>query len=45
MHELPEELFVDMVKALVWVERDWFPIGEGSRLYIRPFHVRRGETR
>ncbi|KAF7504692.1 hypothetical protein GJ744_001973 [Endocarpon pusillum] len=32
MHELPEELFVDMVKALVWVERDWFPRGEGSRL-------------
>lgn len=37
MPSLPEQLFLDMVKALVWVERDWFPPGEGGRLYIRPF--------
>ena len=44
MPELPEELFVDVVKALVWVERDWFPHGEGSRLYIRPFMFATGNS-
>lgn len=44
MPELPDELFVDMVKALVWVEREWFPFGEGSRLYIRPFLFATGNS-
>ncbi|UZP45184.1 hypothetical protein NXS19_012996 [Fusarium pseudograminearum] len=44
MPELPEKLFLDMVKALVWVERDWFPSGEGGRLYLRPFMFAAGNS-
>ena len=44
MPQLPEELYIDLVKALVWVERDWFPLGEGSRLYIRPFMFATGNS-
>ncbi|KAH7205195.1 branched-chain amino acid aminotransferase protein [Fusarium oxysporum] len=44
MPELPEKLFLDMVKALVWVERTWFPSGEGGRLYIRPFMFATGNS-
>jgi branched-chain amino acid aminotransferase len=44
MPEMPEELFVNMVKSLVWVERDWFPPGEGGRLYIRPFMFATGNS-
>jgi branched-chain amino acid aminotransferase len=31
------ELFIEAVKALVNVERDWIPDKEGTSLYIRPF--------
>ena len=31
------ELFVEAIKALVGVERDWIPEKEGTSLYIRPF--------
>jgi branched-chain amino acid aminotransferase len=34
---LDEGLFVDAVKAIVSVERDWIPDKEGTSLYIRPF--------
>ncbi len=37
MPELPEELFVESVKALVRTDRDWFPNIEGGSLYLRPF--------
>lgn len=37
MPELPEELFIDSVRALVDIDRDWFPTVEGGSLYIRPF--------
>lgn len=37
--ELPEEDFVQAVKALVAVERDWVPSAEGTSLYIRPFTI------
>jgi branched-chain amino acid aminotransferase len=37
MPELPEELFLDSVRQLVQVDRDWFPTVEGGSLYIRPF--------
>ena len=37
MAEVPEELFLDAVDALVALESDWVPPGEGSALYIRPF--------
>ena len=36
MAELPETLFVGAVDALVKIDRDWVPGGDGS-LYLRPF--------
>ncbi len=36
MPEMPEEMFVQAVEALVSIDRDWVPTGEGS-LYLRPF--------
>lgn len=33
---LPENIFMDGLKALVDVDRDWVPFGEGYSLYIRP---------
>ena len=35
--ELPENYFMDGLKALLEVDRDWIPKNEGSSLYIRPF--------
>lgn len=37
MPELPEELFMEGLKELVQLDRDWVPEQEGSSLYIRPF--------
>ena len=37
MPELPEEMFVEAVRALVDVERDWVPSEPDTSLYIRPF--------
>jgi len=34
---IPVETFVDAVKAIVDVERDWVPHTDGASLYIRPF--------
>ena len=34
---MDEELFVEAVKAIVDVDRDWTPDGPGTSLYIRPF--------
>ncbi len=34
---IPAEDFVQAVKALVDVERDWVPHNDGTSLYIRPF--------
>ena len=36
MPPVPEALFLDAVKALVKIDADWVPEGDGS-LYIRPF--------
>ena len=36
MPRLPENLFLEAVEALVQIDRDWIPDGEGS-LYLRPF--------
>lgn len=33
---IPKEAFIDGLKALVDVDRDWIPQGEGTSLYIRP---------
>lgn len=36
---LPDEDFVQAVKALVSVDSDWVPHAEGTSLYIRPFAI------
>jgi len=36
MAELPEEIFLEGLKALVKLDRSWIPKGEGESLYIRP---------
>ena len=35
--ELPERYFMDGLKVLLEVDKDWIPTNEGSSLYIRPF--------
>ena len=37
--QLPEEDFVEAVKAIVKVDEDWIPTTEGASLYIRPFII------
>lgn len=37
--EIPEEDFVEAVKAVVDIDRDWIPTEEGTSLYIRPFII------
>lgn len=37
MPELPEELFLESLRQLLAVDRDWVPSGEGASLYLRPF--------
>ncbi len=37
--QLPEEDFVEAVKALVKVDADWIPKAPGTSLYIRPFII------
>ncbi len=36
---IPEEDFVQAVKAVVKVDEDWIPTGSGESLYIRPFII------
>lgn len=37
MPEVPEHIYMEGIKALVNLDRDWIPSGEGKSLYIRPF--------
>jgi len=37
MPEVPYDLFAEGLKALIQLDGDWVPAGEGSSLYIRPF--------
>ena len=37
--QLPEEDFVEAVKAVVSVDKDWIPKEDGTSLYIRPFII------
>ena len=39
MAELPEELFLESVRALVRTDIDWIPTAEGGALYLRPFMI------
>jgi branched-chain amino acid aminotransferase len=35
--QIPEEIFMEGLKALLKVDNDWIPKNDGSSLYIRPF--------
>ena len=35
--EVPKAIFMEGLKTLLKVDRDWIPTSEGSSLYIRPF--------
>ncbi|MBO4355522.1 MAG: branched-chain amino acid aminotransferase [Clostridia bacterium] len=37
--QIPEDDFVDAVKALVAIDRDWVPSLPGTSLYVRPFMI------
>jgi branched-chain amino acid aminotransferase len=37
MPNVPEELFIEGLKELVAIERNWIPPQQGSALYLRPF--------
>lgn len=37
MPELPEQVFVDALRALVAIDADWVPSSAGTSLYLRPF--------
>ena len=37
MPELPEEIFIQSILALVDLDRDWVPSKQNNSLYIRPF--------
>ena len=39
MPPLPEATFIDSIRQLVAIDRDWFPSIEGGSLYIRPFMI------
>lgn len=39
MAPLPEALFLESVRRLVQVDRDWIPSAEGGSLYLRPFMI------
>ncbi|SCY11713.1 branched-chain amino acid aminotransferase [Nonlabens sp. Hel1_33_55] len=39
MPEVPEEVFMDGLKELVNLDRDWVQKGDGLSLYLRPFMI------
>ncbi len=39
MPELPEDLFIESIEALVKTDADWIPTIDGGSLYIRPFMI------
>ena len=41
--ELPETYFMEGLKTLLQVDKDWIPTKDGSSLYIRPFIFASGE--
>lgn len=36
MPQIPEDIFIDGIKQLVKLDRNWIPTAEGQALYIRP---------
>ena len=41
--ELPKEYFMEGLKTLLHLDKDWIPRAEGSSLYVRPFIFASGE--
>ena len=39
MPELPDDLFIGSIEALVKADADWFPAIDGGSLYLRPFMI------
>ena len=39
MPEIPEELFMEGLRQLIALDKDWIPSAEGTSLYIRPFMI------
>ncbi len=39
MPDMPEDMFIASCKALVNIDRDWFPAIDGGSLYLRPFMI------
>lgn len=39
MPEVPEEIFIEGMKILIDLEREWVKKGKGNSLYIRPFMI------
>ena len=39
MPDVPEELFIDGLRQLIDIDRDWIPTAADSSLYIRPFMI------
>jgi branched-chain amino acid aminotransferase len=39
MPEVPEEIFIDGLKKLLQIEKEWVKKGKGNSLYIRPFMI------
>jgi branched-chain amino acid aminotransferase len=39
MPEVPEEIFIDGLKTILDIERNWVKKGVGNTLYIRPFMI------
>lgn len=37
MPQVPEDVFIEGLKALVDLDKDWIPVKHGSALYLRPF--------
>ena len=36
MPEIPEDIFVEAIHAIVGIDQEWIPKIEGSAMYIRP---------
>jgi branched-chain amino acid aminotransferase len=39
MPAVPEEIFMEGLRRLVDLDRDWIPTGDGTSLYLRPFMI------
>lgn len=44
MPEFPEEMFLEGLKTLIDIDRNWVPKGEGKSLYLRPLIFATEET-